>query len=40
MGEVLQSCTKGCPVPGMELAGFGKYATLWEISHGLGGSAA
>jgi hypothetical protein len=24
----------------MEQAGFGKYATLWEISHGLGGGAA
>jgi hypothetical protein len=24
----------------MELADFGKFATLWEISHGLGGSAA
>jgi hypothetical protein len=40
MGGVLQSYAGIARFRVMELAGFGKYATLWEISHGLGGSAA
>jgi hypothetical protein len=40
MGKLLQSWAEVVRFPIKELAGFGKFATLWEISHGLGGSAA